>query len=295
MSASPECLCYLCCRLAKDVDSACAAGGYSSTNFAYGSTPYTSWLQLMRHPEVAPAVHAAMGTHSSAPAPAAAATDTCLDSIPHAQPSDSCSEAGNSSRHASSAAAAPAPAGNISTAAEVAAEPAAAQAVPPALPTAPASSSQPAQHMPPIFMVWGSSTGWLPLYAAITYGWRCQGYELLACLVEQAQQVAGRSEVQQPVEFYAADMLSSSLADVRVLMLTDQCWDAALVGMVSCKHAPAAALLCIIIFQHHHHAPHTSHAVQVPECMLLCDHQQEPHMPYCVALHVLPAGDQQAA
>ncbi len=101
-------------------------------------------------------------------------------------------------------------------------------------------------------MVWGSSTGWLPLYAAVTYGWRCQGYELLGCLVDQAQQVAARCEAQQPVDFYVADMLSSSLADVGVLMLTDQCWDAALVQKVSCSSAAAAAaaaaaavLLCI--------------------------------------------------
>jgi hypothetical protein len=131
-------------------------------------------------------------------------------------------------------------------------------------------------------MVWGSSTGWLPLYAAITYGWRCQGYELLASLVEQAQQVAGRSEVQQPVEFYAADMLSSSLADVRVLMLTDQCWDAALVVKVSCQYAPDAALLCIIMLwatvrvlcRYHnalqHSMPQSDHPAWITQGRIMC-------------------------
>ena len=35
-------------------------------------------------------------------------------------------------------------------------------------------------------MVWGSSLGWLVFYAALTFGWKCMGIELLTCLHERA-------------------------------------------------------------------------------------------------------------
>jgi hypothetical protein len=42
------------------------------------------------------------------------------------------------------------------------------------------------------FMVWGSSLGWLVLYAALALGWAgpCRGVELLPCLVDEARRVA---------------------------------------------------------------------------------------------------------
>lgn len=38
------------------------------------------------------------------------------------------------------------------------------------------------------YMVWGSSSGSLVLYASLAYGWSCVGVELLHCLSARAQQ-----------------------------------------------------------------------------------------------------------
>lgn len=43
---------------------------------------------------------------------------------------------------------------------------------------------------PRVFMVWGSSCGWLPLFGALAYGWRGVGYELLPPLAQTAQAAA---------------------------------------------------------------------------------------------------------
>ncbi|KAL0026385.1 hypothetical protein WJX79_005362 [Trebouxia sp. C0005] len=60
------------------------------------------------------------------------------------------------------------------------------------------------------FQVWGSSIGWLVFYAALTYGLRAVGYELLSCHVDTAQQLASYFQV-PGVSFHAKDMLKSDL------------------------------------------------------------------------------------
>ena len=46
-------------------------------------------------------------------------------------------------------------------------------------------------------MVWGSSLGWLVFYAALTFGWKCVGIELLTCLHERASCLLQELQVEE--------------------------------------------------------------------------------------------------
>lgn len=46
------------------------------------------------------------------------------------------------------------------------------------------------------YVVWGSSTGWLVFFGAITFGWRCRGVEILPCLHEEACRLAAELQLQ---------------------------------------------------------------------------------------------------
>jgi len=81
------------------------------------------------------------------------------------------------------------------------------------------------------YVVFGSSAGWLVFYAATTFrGARCEGFEILETLHATALHVLeGAAEKQAckklNVNFCNADMLSSSLCDVGIIVLTSMCWD----------------------------------------------------------------------
>ena len=100
------------------------------------------------------------------------------------------------------------------------------------------------------YAVWGSSSGWLVLYAALGLGVRAVGYELLECHVDTARRVAreclqtrddedrlsaaGEKTTETPLRAAAAarfergDFLTlegSVGPETRVVWLTSQCWD----------------------------------------------------------------------
>lgn len=101
------------------------------------------------------------------------------------------------------------------------------------------------------YAVWGSSSGWLVLYAALGLGVRAVGYELLECHVDTARRVAreclqtrddedrlsaaGEKTTETPsraavaaARFERGDFLTlegSVGPETRVVWLTSQCWD----------------------------------------------------------------------
>ncbi len=100
------------------------------------------------------------------------------------------------------------------------------------------------------YAVWGSSSGWLVLYAALGLGVRAVGYELLECHVDTARRVArdrlqtrddedrlsaaGENATETPsraaaaARFERGDFLTlegSVGPETRVVWLTSQCWD----------------------------------------------------------------------
>ncbi|KAL3674534.1 hypothetical protein V7S43_000482 [Phytophthora oleae] len=77
--------------------------------------------------------------------------------------------------------------------------------------------------------VFGSSSGSLVLFAALTLGLRSVGVEILPFLHDVAERT--RQELQIPKDkccFVCADMLTVSLQETSILLLTSQCWDAGL-------------------------------------------------------------------
>lgn len=46
------------------------------------------------------------------------------------------------------------------------------------------------------YVVWGSSCGWMVLFGAAVFGWRCRGVELLRCLHEVARGCLAEAERQ---------------------------------------------------------------------------------------------------
>ena len=87
------------------------------------------------------------------------------------------------------------------------------------------------------YVVFGSSAGWLVFYAATTFrGARCEGFEILETLHATASHVLEGAEKKAckkfNVNFCNADMLSSSLCDVGIIVLTSMCWDDAVYDAV---------------------------------------------------------------
>ena len=74
-------------------------------------------------------------------------------------------------------------------------------------------------------VVWGSSLGWLVFYAALTYGVKSRGVELLEDLCAVSSEV-GRELGVVGAACHCGDMLLDSVADARLLFLASQCWDA---------------------------------------------------------------------
>ena len=83
-------------------------------------------------------------------------------------------------------------------------------------------------------VVFGSSTGWLVFYAALAYGARCVGYELLEGRVATARETArfvfsSDKKVFTLFAFSCADASVAPLGETaKVVVLTSQCWDEAL-------------------------------------------------------------------
>lgn len=127
--------------------------GYECRTFTYGSTYFTSWLRVMRHPSITSVVETAMQ-----------ATQGSRD--------------GEAQRHE--------------------------------------------------FVVLGSSIGWQTLWAAVTFGLRSVGYELMEHRVQVALLAADRlndNDTRSLVQFRQRDALKSDLSKAAVVYLTDLIWE----------------------------------------------------------------------
>ena len=132
-------------KLLAEVDGAAAAHGWSSENFAYGSTPFSSWIELfVRCPELK-------------------------------------------------------------------------------------TRAQTLKRDGLAYVVFGSSAGWLVFYGAFALGASSRGFEILRTLHDTA--TSSRAEIDPEwkdsvnIEFNHADMLSASLENVGLIVLTSLCWD----------------------------------------------------------------------
>ncbi|KAK3234288.1 hypothetical protein CYMTET_55450 [Cymbomonas tetramitiformis] len=95
--------------------------------------------------------------------------------------------------------------------------------------------------------VWGSSIGWIPLYAALTFqGLKTTGYELLPCLHQVAEQVV-MDEAIHNAEFKFCDMMDAPASEAQIVMLTSQCWDDQLMHRVGDKLANELPMDSIVI------------------------------------------------
>ncbi|ETP04140.1 hypothetical protein F441_19025 [Phytophthora nicotianae CJ01A1] len=84
--------------------------------------------------------------------------------------------------------------------------------------------------------VFGSSSGSLVFFAALALGLRSAGVEILEFLHDLAEQT--RKDLQIPKTkccFKCADMLTVSVQETSILLLTSQCWDATLYQQVQHK------------------------------------------------------------
>ncbi|GMH32345.1 hypothetical protein BSKO_00179 [Bryopsis sp. KO-2023] len=134
-----------------DAASLSSSTSYKKTNFAYGSTPLSSWMKVCEHPKVKPLLMQSLKDQK-------------------------------------------------------------------------------------LYMVWGSSSGWLVFYGALAYGFKSVGVELMKTNVASAREIAEQNEVES-IEFLHGDLLDSDLSNVGVLVLTSQCWDVDLVAKASAKIA----------------------------------------------------------
>ena len=89
-----------------------------------------------------------------------------------------------------------------------------------------------------VYCVWGSSLGWLVFYAAFTFPSAvCRGVELLETHVAASRRLAESpaakaalfsGPTKPTIVLDKGDLLASDIANVDVLVLTSQCWDAEL-------------------------------------------------------------------
>jgi hypothetical protein len=85
------------------------------------------------------------------------------------------------------------------------------------------------------FAVFGSSCGWLVFYAALGFGLKSVGYEILPSLVKIAEDTVREECISADVSFVCDDMLQAPLDSVAMVMLCSQCWDEWLVDTVHAK------------------------------------------------------------
>lgn len=91
------------------------------------------------------------------------------------------------------------------------------------------------------YVVFGSSSGWMVLYAAIAFGIKSRGIELMQHLDKTANVVLEElrrealPSLTLDVVFERGDMLEADIANVRILLLASQCWDGDLKERVRSK------------------------------------------------------------
>ncbi|OQS03170.1 hypothetical protein THRCLA_04527 [Thraustotheca clavata] len=73
--------------------------------------------------------------------------------------------------------------------------------------------------------VFGSSTGSLVVYTALSQGIPVRGIEILPFLVDQSKKMTTRCKIDAPITFLLDDMLNVSLDNTKLLILASQCWD----------------------------------------------------------------------
>ncbi|KAG2786783.1 hypothetical protein JG687_00002668 [Phytophthora cactorum] len=84
--------------------------------------------------------------------------------------------------------------------------------------------------------VFGSSSGSLVFFAALALDLRSTGVEILPFLHELAEQTRKDLQISKnKCRFKCADMLTVSVQETSILLLTSQCWDAALYQQVQHK------------------------------------------------------------
>ena len=100
-------------------------------------------------------------------------------------------------------------------------------------------------------VVFGSSTGWLVFYAALAYGARCVGYELLEGRVATARETARfvfSSDEKRLFAFSCADASVAPLGETaKVVVLTSQCWDEALKTRVATRLASHLTVGALVV------------------------------------------------
>lgn len=102
-------------------------------------------------------------------------------------------------------------------------------------------------------VVFGSSTGWLVFYAALAYGARCVGYELLEGRVATARETArfvfsSDKKVKRLFAFSCADASVAPLGETaKVVVLTSQCWDEALKTRVATRLASHLTVGALVV------------------------------------------------
>jgi hypothetical protein len=110
-------------------------------------------------------------------------------------------------------------------------------------------------------VVFGSSTGWLVFYAALAFGARSVGYELLEGRVATAYETArecvfssdresekNTSSVSDLFAFSCSDALFAPLGEnAKVVVLTSQCWDEALKTRVASRLASHLTIGALVV------------------------------------------------
>jgi hypothetical protein len=101
--------------------------------------------------------------------------------------------------------------------------------------------------------VFGSSIGWLVFYLSLGQRVRCVGYELLkgrVAIAESAAAAIGKNGSQETFSnlfaFGVKDATSANLTDVKLVVLTSQCWDQSLKTQIAehlQKNLPTNALV----------------------------------------------------
>ena len=92
------------------------------------------------------------------------------------------------------------------------------------------------------YVVFGSSLGWLVFYGALTLRARShKGFEILQTLHDQACRVKATVDeepsISSAMEFHLVDMLTASLENVGLIVLTSLCWDEDLYDVTTRKLA----------------------------------------------------------
>ena len=111
------------------------------------------------------------------------------------------------------------------------------------LPAVQAAMSLPSRQ----FVVFGSSTGTIPLYAACRFGWHAVGYEILPFFHRISLQMQDRLRLHSNLNcsLNLLDMLEADISQCGVVVLTSQCWSKPLLKAARKKVRAVAGSLSI--------------------------------------------------